>query len=314
MSDPTEDTQLTKLKAENDALRAALGITSARPDRGNTAAWFEAENDMLEHQKRIRAECEGLLETEEGRKKALFLLQFFHSVPMPMWAAGIDAKIVHWGERAADLYKHTPERAHGKPFVDLIVVEPERKQAWEDLVCIIFGQEGLEHYNLCKDVDKAGKQLYLVTCCFPVFDPRQNEVVQAEVSFDLSRLPALEADLAKMYRDHQAYEEDERARNRTLRDKLLTNVIDELRVSVEAERDQLEKRMTHNRSIIADRRMSKAEQDEHRAALAENGQKIVELKKWHEDLNARIQAATTIEALNELQRQIRSRGRNALIP
>jgi hypothetical protein len=312
MTSPTitdNDPALLALQTENAALRAALGITTSKPAHAMTAKWLELENDMLAHQKALKLQCEELLRTEEGRQKALFLLQYFHSVPLPMWAAAPDATIVHWGDRAAATYQHTETRALGKDFIDLIVVDPEKKQAREDLACIVFGQEGLEHFNLCKDKDRTGKQVFLVTCCFPVYDPRSKQIVQAEVSFDLGRLDSLKEELDEMYDDHKNEREKARATERALLGATVSLAVGELKVILDARRNELKAKMTKNQNIIDDPKSSEHEKAEHKTARDGHQKSIATLEAWALKTNTAIKAAgASIDELEELRRQISARG------
>jgi PAS domain-containing protein len=304
-----DDHELSSLSNANVKLRDALGITTPRPPHASSAKWIEQENEMLEHQLALKAECEALLATDDGRKQALFLLQFFRSIPLPMWAASPDAKIVHWEASAVELYKHPQARALGKDFVELFVVPPEQKQARDDLSCIVFGQSGSQHFNLCKDRDKTGKQVYLVTCCFPVFDTRGQQIVQAEVSFDLSRLESLKDDLDKIYGDHRTSQEMVRVKDKKFLEDTVQRALDDLKTIADAQRRGLSAKINRNNAIISDSRSNQHEVKVHKDALQAHQNSLTALDSWEVSMRAAIKVADpSLDELEALRSQITNRG------
>jgi len=305
--------QLQELLAANRALRERLGVQVDRGDRPETVAWLEKENEILEHQIAIHARNRLLLESDEGRREVLYKLQFLDSVPLPTWSANIQGKIVHWGGASERTYGFSPDRALNRNFIDLFVIDPEKKQAQDDLVCIIFGQEGPEHFNLCKDKDKSGRQVYLVTCCFPVFDPRTGEIVQSEISFDLSRLDALEEELEEMHRKYRQEEEGARAirlaRERAVVESLTRELFADVKQHYDTRRLAIEKRVGINKEKLADDAIRPNMRKFYEEQLDENMKELEALDVWEADVKSEIARADTKEALESLRGSIRGKTR-----
>jgi PAS domain-containing protein len=307
---PAVDDEIGRLTLENDTLRGALGIhgTNSTPSPV-TIEWLERQNEVLKWQLAQHQRNLALLETDEGRREVLFRLQFLDSIPLPTWAADASAKIVFWAGSAEQTYGHVKGRALQKDFIDLFVTEPEKKQARKDLFSIVSGQEGLEHFNLCKDKDKNGKQVYLVTCCFPVFDPRTNEIVQAEVSFDLSRLEALEEELEEMHQRYRAEEEGARAmrlaKERTIVETLTRELFSELKQNYDHRRQIIERRIRINKEKGADGKETKTVKELHQKELEKNVIELQELDQWEADTKAEIARADTSENLQSTRDKLR---------
>jgi PAS domain S-box-containing protein len=309
--DDAELAQQLALIAENLDLRKKLSLTTDRGNCPQSVSWLEKENETLKYQLDIYNRNVKLFASDAGRQEILYKLQYLESIPLPTWSANIKGQIVHWGGAASKTYGYTSDRALGRNFVELFVIEPEKKQANEDLVSIIFGQEGLEHFNLCKDKDKSGRQVYLVTCCFPVFDPMINDIVQAEVSFDLARLEALEEELEDMHRRYRAEEEGARslrlAKERAVIESVTRELFLEVKHHYDHKRDVIEKRIQVNRERIADEKSSRGIADFHRQELEANLAQGEELENWEADMKTKIARADTIEGLEAARLVIRER-------
>jgi hypothetical protein len=162
---------------------------------------------------------------------------------------------------------------------------------------------------LCKDKDKNGKQVYLVTCCFPVFDPRTGEIVQAEVSFDLSQLDALEEELEEMHHRYRAEEEGARAmrlaKERTVVESLTRELFSELKQSYDHKRQIVERRIRINRDKVADERESKTVKELHQKELEKNVVELQQLDLWEADTKAGIARADTSENLQDVKNKLR---------
>jgi PAS domain S-box-containing protein len=307
---PVAGDEIGRLLYENEALCVGLGILRRmKPEGAITLEWLEKQNEVLKWQLEQYQKNRVLLETDAGKQEILFRLQFLDSIPLPTWAADASAKIVFWAGSAEQTYGHIKTRALQKDFIDLFVNGPEKKQAREDLLAIVSGQEGSEHFNLCKDKDKNGKQVYLVTCCFPVFDPRTGEIVQAEVSFDLSRLDALEEELEEMHKRYRAEEEGARAmrmaRERTIVESLTRELFSELKQNYDHRRQIIERRIRVNREKIADDRESKSVKEFHQKELEKSAGELQELDLWEADTKAEIARADTSENLQSIKNRLR---------
>lgn len=305
--------RIRELLDANRALRERLGVLHDRGGRPETLEWLEKENEILERQIATYERNRALLATEEGRLEALYKLQFLDSVPLPTWSANIQGKIVHWSSPAEKTYGYTADRAMNRNFIDLFVIDPEKKQAQDDLVCIIFGQEGPEHFNLCKDKDKNGRQIYLVTCCFPVLDPRNSEIVQAEISFDLSRLDALKEELEEMHRKHRAEEEGARAirlaRERAVIETLTRELFSDVKQHYDTRRAEIERRINIAKEKLADDTVTKNQKKFFENELSENLKDLANLDRWEADVKAEIARADTKENLENLRGTIRQKMR-----
>lgn len=294
---------LASLNEENKSLRSRLGLKDRSDDAKDTLEWLEKENEMLRVQSEVAERCSKLFETEDGRKQALFALQYFYSIPLPLWVSDSNANIKFWNRYAERTYHHSEDKAIGKNFIDLFVSKPEKQQASDDLLAIIHGQEGLEHFNLCKDLNKENKQVYLVTCCFPVFDPRAQEIVQAEISFDLQRLPELIDELDEMYQKYKKNEEEaaklRAEKERAIIAKETQQLLDELRSVFARASETLEAKIRTSRALIdgksmpAERRVEERKLDAHLKAVAALG-------KWEKEVKVMINTAPG--TLSELER------------
>lgn len=313
MAANAEPSHLVKLRERNAALRAELKLGDRRPPAGDTIGWLEKENKMLEHQIRWLKHSRELLKTEEGQQEALYLLQLLRAIPLPVWSADLDAKIVHWGSAAEKTYGHSGEVALERNFIDLFVNDPEKKQAEDDLVCIIFGQEGLAHFNLCRDKNADNDEVYLVTCCFPVFDARANRVVQAEISFDLSKLGPLEKELEELHRRHRAEAEDARAirtaKERAVIEALIRDLFAEVKKYHDEQHEKLARSIATNREKLADETATRGVKDFHQGQLRKNEALLEELEKWERDMQTEIALADTNKALEIVRVTIRNRTR-----
>jgi len=300
--------EIDRLRQENASMRKELSLPERSSGRPETLERLERENEMLKKQKSIFAECSALLDTEEGRREALFCLQFFRSIPLPLWTSTLDANISYWNEFAERTYQHSAKKALGKNFINLFVSEAEKEQAAEDLTSIIFGEEGAEHFNLCKDKDKLNRQVYLVTCCFPVFDPRHGEVVQAEISFDLRQLATLEAELSDMYVRFRKKEEEQRTlklqREAVVIKNLVEELFNELRQYCSRERSKIQKRIEKNRELMEDKKSSEIEKRTHKMQM-EEGQKVLELlDRWELATQQEIAVCSTVDEHKALKTKL----------
>ena len=305
--------ELEQLRLENVKLREDLGISYQSSKRTETFERLEKENEMLKNQHRILQYCRHLLETDDGMKECLFALQFFHSIPRPLWTSTVEAKISYWNDYAEKTYNYPRKKAIGRDFIDLFVSEPEREQAAEDLISIIFGEKGDEYYNMCKDKDKNGRPVILVTCCFPVLDVRKGEIAQAELSFDLRQLPELESDLNSMYERHRKNEEEARELKKQREVAVIRSLIEELFIELRQycsrERALIEKRIETNRGMVDGRQSTAAEKETHRLHLDAHQKALVSLERWELGIQRDIALCNTIDDHTAMKAKIREGAR-----
>lgn len=301
---PPDQDPLASLVAQNSELRRRLSLGERDPRAQETIDWLEKENEILERQLAIHEKWKAKLETADGRMEALFALQFFSSIPLPLWTSDLQEKITSWNDFASETYKHTSEKALGKNFINLFVRPPEQDQAREDLFAIVHGQEGHVHLNLCTDEDRHKRKLYLVTCCFPVFDPRNSAVAQAEVSFDLSRLQDLQVELEEMQANYRIKQEaaDKTRAERTQRmvSELTASLMSEVRDQCAQERLTIKAAMEVNQSFLkANSKAQPEEQRLHTSALESHKQRLEEIARWEHAMIERIEDAP--ETVKDLQ-------------
>lgn len=267
---PDDTDELQHLRAQNRKLREELNMRELDPHEDLTEEWLEKENSMLRNQISILNENRALIDSPNARDELLFLLQFLKAIPLPLWTSDIKAKITYWNLIAARTYGYSARKAMGKNFMELFVSVEEREQAEVDLANIIGGQEGEEHFNLCKDKDHANRSVYLATCCFPVFDPRTGSIAEAEVSIDLRNLGDMEAELDEMYKKYQQKEEIRVATEKTVRTKLVDQIFVELKSATELRKTAVERKINKNREIIAEPGTKGAQLQSQQRALNEN--------------------------------------------
>lgn len=197
---------LSEIINEINYLRAKLGLPNRSKGAADSKSLCRKECDVYQKLVDVRNYWKELIETPEGKKEALFALQFFTLIPLPLWTADCTGKIRHWNEWAEKAYSLKSEDVIGEDFIPLFVNEAEKAQARQDLADIINGKEGLVHFNMADDIDSRGNIVRVLTCCFAVYDERLSEVTQAEISFDINQLAQHQAELDKIQARHRERE------------------------------------------------------------------------------------------------------------
>lgn len=301
---------LAELRTENVTLRTRLGLTNNTPPQGLSEEWLEKENRMLKHQERVLEENQKLIDAPERRNELLFILQFFRTIPMPMWTCDLNAKIASWNSIAASTYGYSARQALGKSYIDLFVSPAEREQAAIDLKNIVWGQEGDRHFNLCRDKDEHGESIYLATCCFPVLDPRTSALMQAEVSIDLRNLTELQRELEEMYFKHRQKEELRMETEKLVRGQLVTEIFSELRIALQRRRGTFDKRIEALKVSLQNPETKGAVRAELEKALSSNLQEIERLENQAEEVRRKLTTEPDMPTfeLQSLMKKVRSFG------
>lgn len=188
-------TSTKKLHHQINEVRLALNLPERAMRTSDTVISLEKELAVYSAQRVVFEEWSKKLDDAAYRNEILFYLQLLSLIPLPVWTSRKDRTIAFWNKYAEMAYGYKENTVLGEDFIQLLVNEAERAQADQDLEDITEGREGLQHFNMAHDKDSDGMTIKVLTCCFAVFDPRHNEVTQAEVSFDVSRLEEFQAEL-----------------------------------------------------------------------------------------------------------------------
>lgn len=281
-----------RLRTQIEKLRAELGLgTLGRPEL--TRNELEHVLDVLEKQVEIYQYWQRRIETPDGRDEALFCLQYFTSIPLPVWAARRDSLICHWNEYAQRTYGHSAGHAMGKSYLSLFISEQDKAQSQQDLLDIIDGVEGREHFNMADDFDKDKRLVHVLTCCFPVFDLRSSEVVQAEISFDTSRMEDYRTELDELresYKLRMRHEKD-----------YLINTVNSYCGALSVD---YEKKIARAQEFVHDPNSRANERTTHSANIKEHRRKKVELDRWQAEMIRKIPLCTTERSLHEIRVEI----------
>lgn len=188
-------TTAAELHEQINEVRCALNLPERVERSSDTAISLDKELAVYSAQQAVFEEWNRKLDDPAYRNEVLFFLQLLSLIPLPVWTSRKDGTIAFWNKYAEMAYGYKENLVIGGDFIKLFVNEAERKQAAQDLEDITEGREGLQHFNMAHDINSDGMTVKLLTCCFAVFDPRHNEVTQAEVSLDVSRLEEFQTEL-----------------------------------------------------------------------------------------------------------------------
>ncbi len=117
------------------------------------------------------------------------LLQILEDAPIAVWAASgedHDYAIRLWNSGAERLYGYSRDDALGRNYLDLFVNELEREQAIADHRRTVRDRK--PYRNLARDVMADGSERLILTQGFPLWDPRANEYLQAELGTDVTEI------------------------------------------------------------------------------------------------------------------------------
>jgi PAS domain S-box-containing protein len=117
------------------------------------------------------------------------LLEILENAPVAVWAAAghqDNYAIRLWNSGAQRLYGYTRAEALGANYLELFVNELEREQAIADHERTVKAQE--PYRNLARDVMANGTERLILTQGFPLWDPRTNEFLQAEIGTDVTEI------------------------------------------------------------------------------------------------------------------------------
>lgn len=136
----------------------------------------------------------GLPDTDLSRVEKGLLLEILENAPIAVWAASgnkHDYAIRIWNSGAERLYGYSRSEALGSNYLDLFVNDLEREQAILDHERTV---KDLQPYrNLARDVMADGSERLILTQGFPLWDPRTEEYLQAELGTDVTRISGEDA-------------------------------------------------------------------------------------------------------------------------
>lgn len=185
----------SEIHSEINSIRAEMGLPERVMRSSDTVVTLANELAVYSAQRVVFNRWNARIEDPAFRNEILFRLQLLSLMPVPVWTSKKDRTISFWNKYAELAYGHKAEIALGEDFIQLIVNEAERAEAEQDLDEITEGREGLQHFNMAHDKDSSGRTVKVLTCCFAVFDPRHNEVAQAEISFDVDLVEEYQVEL-----------------------------------------------------------------------------------------------------------------------
>lgn len=148
-----------------------------------------------------------------------FKLKVVDNAPFSMWACDEEYIIRYWECECERIYGYSSEQAIGKRFLELFVAEPERNQAELECTKIIEGRSAPGEFinNMAVDFDSLGRDVTLMTNCFPIFDDESQKWLQAEIALptDVEKVVQKHADMLRNYQKLQStivqYENDKKS-------------------------------------------------------------------------------------------------------
>lgn len=275
-------------------LRKKLGLKELELTEEQTRFILEDEKEVLEAQIDTHEYWKSCLNSVDGQNEILFALQYFSLIPLPVWAAARDGTIQHWNKYAERSYHYKSSSILGEDFIELFVNDPEKIQARKDLHNIIEGFEGPEHFNMAEDKDTRGRTVRVLTCCFPVYDPRIKDVVQAEISFDVNMLDQHQAELQELHEDYRNFKEQQR--DAILQEK--RHLLKDIRTCAQTKCNILDKSIEASSERIGDPKSTKHEQELHEK------EKTMSLTKKNTILDIEIQLKENVSA-SESQKDLK---------
>ena len=148
-----------------------------------------------------------------------FKLKVVDNAPFSMWACDEEYIIRYWECECERIYGYSSEQAIGKRFLELFVAAPERNQAELECKKIIEGRSAPGEFinNMAVDFDSLGRDVTLMTNCFPIFDDESQKWLQAEIALptDVEKVVQKHADILRNYQKLQStiaqYENDKKS-------------------------------------------------------------------------------------------------------
>ena len=152
-------------------------------------------------------------------KSDRFKLKVVDNAPFSMWACDEQYIIRYWECECERIYGYSSEQAIGKRFLELFVAAPERNQAELECAKIIEGRSAPGEFinNIAVDFDSLGRDVTLMTNCFPIFDDESQKWLQAEIALptDVQKVVQKHANILRNYQKLRStivqYENDKKS-------------------------------------------------------------------------------------------------------
>lgn len=148
-----------------------------------------------------------------------FKLKVVDNAPFSMWACDEEYIIRYWECECERIYGYSSEQAIGKRFLELFVAAPERNQAELECAKIIERRSAPGEFinNIAVDFDSLGRDVTLMTNCFPIFDDESQKWLQAEIALptDVQKVVQKHANILRNYQKLRStivqYENDKKS-------------------------------------------------------------------------------------------------------
>lgn len=152
-------------------------------------------------------------------KSDRFKLKVVDNAPFSMWACDEEYIIRYWECECERIYGYSSEQAIGKRFLELFVAAPERNQAELECAKIIERRSAPGEFinNIAVDFDSLGRDVTLMTNCFPIFDDESQKWLQAEIALptDVEKVVQKHANILRNYQKLRStivqYENDKKS-------------------------------------------------------------------------------------------------------
>lgn len=152
-------------------------------------------------------------------KSDRFKLTVVDNAPFSMWACDEEYIIRYWECECERIYGYSSEQAIGKRFLELFVAAPERNQAELECAKIIERRSSPGEFinNIAVDFDSLGRDVTLMTNCFPIFDDESQKWLQAEIALptDVEKVVQKHANILRNYQKLRStivqYENDKKS-------------------------------------------------------------------------------------------------------